>query len=456
MPKMPNCLSFLSSLTMAFRLFSAAFSASVLTSSFAIAQPSPLEITNVFYLDSYSKSMVRAERITIEDGKITSINDPDYACVACENFDMAGGYVIPGLIDIHQHLDKGGFAKESTTARIALLRRNLYWGITSVFNPSVPADVMNMVKGAVANNPLNYPRFLSAGRHIGPTGGWGDIKTSTVGGIKTAIDNQIEAGAVIIKLSFDNKSWLTPNPLPLFSEAALRSAIDYAHKRERRVFVHATNPEQAKTAIRAGADGLMSGLVAGGIDDELLTLMRRNRTAYVATLTATAVIVDVQNAVTRQQQYDPQKLHGTGLYQSLNSPIMAQNWRDWWPLSTNAARHMTVLERNTKKIIDAGIMVGIGTDAGTPAVILGASLADEMARHVEIGVSPIDTIIMATQANARLLFLDRVTGTVDVGKDADLVFMEADPSNSIDALKTIQYVMRGGRLYDRREFENTR
>lgn len=426
----------------------------LLAAPLVTAQPSSLEITNVNYLDSYGKSMVRAERITIEGGKITSINDPTYSCSACETYDMAGGYAIPGLIDLHQHLDKGGFAKESTTQRIDLFRRNLYWGITSAFNPSIPADVMRSLRAAVSKAPLNYPRFLTAGRHIGPKDGWGDLNTATIGGMKTAIDRQVDAGAVVIKISFDDKAWLTPQPLPMFSEAALKSAIAYAHKRERRVFVHATNPAHAKIAIRAGADGLIAGLVAGNADNELINMMKANRTAYVATLSATAVIADVQDAVSRQHAYDPKTLLGSGLYQSLNSQIMAQNWRDWWPLSYNAPRQMAVLARNTKKIIDAGVMVGIGTDAGSPGIVFGASMADELQRHVELGLSPIDTIIMATQTNARLMFLDNQTGSIETGKDADLVFMTNDPSQGISALKTIQFVMRGGRLYSRDELES--
>lgn len=416
------------------------------------AQSEPLVLTNFRYLDIYSRTMVGASAMVIEDGKIVAIDDPDYSCIGCRSIDLSGGFVVPGLIDLHQHLGNGGFARQTTSNRLALFHNNLYWGITTALNPSLPPDVLSSLRAAISKNPEHYPRFLTAGRTIGPKDGWGDLKTATVGGLKAAINTQINAGATVIKLSYDDKAWLSGKPLPIFSQGALAAAIDYAHKRERRVFIHTTQVSMAKKAVRAGADGLTTGLISGKVDAELVGMMKNRRVVYMATMSAFAAIADNAASAKRQQAFDPRRVNRTGLYESLASPIMAQNWRDWWPYSNLVPGKLTTLAANTKKLIDAGVTVGIGSDAGTPGVIFGSSLLDELQRHVEIGMRPLDAVVMATNTNARILYLNDVVGAIEAGKVADLVILSTDPSKSIDAFKNITYTIRGGRLHDRQDF----
>lgn len=418
----------------------------------AQAQSDPLQIVNFSYFDSYSKTMARGTSLVIEEGKIASLNDESHLCGGCRVIDLAGGFIVPGLIDLHQHLGNGGFADIDTNTRVSLFHKNLYWGITSVFNPSVPPDVHKSLRTAVSKMPSRYPRLLTAGRHIGPEGGWGDFKTATVGGLKAAINAQIRAGANVIKLSYDDKAWLTGKALPVFSEKALASAISYAHQRERRVFVHTTQVSFAKNALRAGADAITSGLIIGNVDPQLVSLMKGRRAAYMATLSAFAAIEDNSKSAARQKSYDPDLVNGSSLYASLSSPIMRQNWRDWYPLSYLVSRHQKTLRENTKKLIDAGVNVGIGSDAGTPGVVLGSALIDEMQRHVDMGLRPADAIYMATMANARILFLNQQTGSIEVGKAADLVLMAEDPTQSIGAFRSVQYTVRSGQLFSRQEF----
>lgn len=416
----------------------------------AVAQSEPLVFTNFQYFDSYSRTMVSSDRMVIEDGKITSIGTD--ACGGCREINLAGAYITPGLIDMHQHLSRGGFSREPLAERLRLFRRNLYFGITTAFNPSIPTPVLNQLVPKIAATPDDYPRFLTASRTIGPEGGWGDLRTSTIGGLKTAIDRQIAAGAVVIKLSYDDQAWLNGEALPLFSKAALQTAIDYAHLRERRVFVHSTTADQAKVALEAGADGIISGIISGAVDANLINLFKANRAIYIATLSPFHAIANVQRSVERQTSYDPKQLNGASLYESLSSLIMAQNVRDWWPKSGEVPRLLNQLYHNTTALIDAGIRVGIGTDAGTPAVVFGASFADEMHLHTEMGLTPQDVLWMATLGNARILNLDKVTGSIEVGKDADLVVLTEDPTRSPTAFKTIQYTVRAGRLHDRENF----
>lgn len=411
----------------------------------AFAQSEPLALTNLHYFDSYSRTMVSTNRMVIENGTISSIGED--ACAGCREINLDGGFVIPGLIDIHQHIGDGGFATESTARKIARFKRNLSFGITTAFNPSLPPSVLSQLSAQIEATPNEYPRFLTASRSIGPEGGWGDLQTSTVSGLKAAIERQIEAGAVTIKLSYDNQAWLTGTPLPLFSKSALKTAIEYAHLRERRVFIHATSVKQAKIALESGADGIISGLIDGNVDAELINLFKTNRAIYIATLAPFHAIADVQKSIKMQRQFDPSGVNSKALYDSLASPIMVQNMKDWWPLSGTVTRRLNQLHKNSVALVRGGVMVGMGTDSGSPAVVFGAALGYEMQLHAEMGIRPAEALFMVTLANARILNIDRTVGSIETGKEADLVVLRKDPTKNAEALSSVIYTIRAGRLH---------
>jgi imidazolonepropionase-like amidohydrolase len=94
----------------------------------------------------------------------------------------------------------------------------------------------------------------------------------------------------------------------------------------------------------------------------------------------------------------------------------------------------------------------MGTDAGNPLTLHGASVFMELEAMEEAGMSPMDVLMAATRVAARAMGLDS-TGTVTPGATADLVVLDADPLTGISNVRRIALVVRGGEIYARRELE---
>jgi imidazolonepropionase-like amidohydrolase len=110
------------------------------------------------------------------------------------------------------------------------------------------------------------------------------------------------------------------------------------------------------------------------------------------------------------------------------------------------ATHARLIEgvRLLKDAVDAGLVVVAGTDKGVP----GFSLQRELELYVEGGMTPLEALQAATLMPAHAMKLDREVGTIDVGKRADLVVLDADPLVNISNVRTARMVLANGRLYD--------
>ncbi len=408
-------------------------------------------LTNFYYLSRDSGQMTRGENMLIEDGIITSINGIENSCPECDPMDLEGGYLIPGLMDLHQHLNVGGSGKESTSQKLKLLRRNLYWGITTVYNPNIKLPLLRAVRAAVAKNPTNYPEVFAAGQNIGVTGGWGSVLVNNYPELKIAATRQLAGGADSLKISMDDMSWLSSKPLAQFPELLLRQAVALMHSNKRRLFLHASQAKDVETALQAQVDVLLHGTVDAPLSQKTLTLLARRQTGYISTLALSETISDVRSAVKKMRSFDPDRINGSVLYDNMSSELMAINWLDWWDKSNLLKAKLPVLRGNTVALVRAGGLVGIGTDAGTISIILGASLPYEMFLHEQIGLRPLRVIQMASYNNARILQISDRTGSIEEGKEADLVYMRSDPTAGIRALNSTQWTMQNGSITFRAE-----
>ena len=106
--------------------------------------------------------------------------------------------------------------------------------------------------------------------------------------------------------------------------------------------------------------------------------------------------------------------------------------------------------RIVKAYADAGVLLTAGSDEPNAWLVPGASLHAELQLLTEAGIDPREVIRIATQHGAQALGILKETGTIDVGKTADLVLLAADPTIDIRNTRRIEWVMRQGRRYDPR------
>jgi imidazolonepropionase-like amidohydrolase len=270
---------------------------------------------------------------------------------------------------------------------------------------------------------------------------------------RTTVRAHAAWGAAAIKV------WYIMPPQP--PDTARMSALVHAAGDEARragipLIVHATGLWQAKDALKAGAALLVHSVTDQPVDDEFLALAQAAGTFYTPTL----VVSDgYRQVAARHFEQDRQPLACVDPITRTKALATDTVALDRRPTAEQVARRTTGVERayrtalaNLKRVHDAGIPVVLGTDAGNPLTLHGASVFMELEAMREAGLSPMDVLVAATRNGARAIGLDG-TGTVTAGSVADLVVLDADPLADIANVRRISAVVRRGAVHPRPALE---
>jgi imidazolonepropionase-like amidohydrolase len=383
--------------------------------------------------------------IIVANGRITAVGAAQDTPVpaGARIVDAAGKFAIPGLADMHTHLGSGAFVFSGEDYPVNL-KRLLAFGVTTAFVPSIPDATFRELKALTANDSGPYPRVLGVGVGFGTIGG----QLPHTGEEARALVRELRSlGVDAVKLAYDDLTWLTTRSALSLSPEVMSAIIDEAHVQGLRVFVHAPLLHHAKEALRAGADGLLHGILSGPVDEEFLSLMAANGAVYVSTFGLFEGVSDIDGWAQRQESFDVNRLTPADVYASLKSPGTVDQWESTWDNLAYTRTRLPQLRTNLSRVRAAGIPVAIGTDSGIPGVVLGVSLQLEIALHVEAGVPPLEAIGLATLGAARMARLENEIGSIETGKRGDIVLVDADPIADIRNLSTASVVLRGGVPY---------
>jgi imidazolonepropionase-like amidohydrolase len=185
--------------------------------------------------------------------------------------------------------------------------------------------------------------------------------------------------------------------------------VDEAHALRRKAAAHAHGAAGAKRAIRAGIDSIEHGSF---LDDEALDMMKQRGTYYVPTLMA-----------------------AQGLKERLSDGYLPP------AVATKARLAMAALDETVRKAIAKGVRMAVGTDA---TVYPHGRNAEEFGLLVKLGMKPIDALKAGTSVDAQLLGIGERTGTLEVGKLADIVACPGNPEENIRQVEKIGFVMKEG------------
>ena len=364
--------------------------------------------------------------------------------------DARGKFVMPGLADMHNHLDDGSLNFQQNG--VANLGRLLAAGITTVFNPNVPEGDFTKLKAAAAADSSPYPRFFGTGPSItveGDTLGSQSPKPKTPDEARAVVQRLKALNVDALKIVRDDFGWASTRLNALMNVDVLQAAVEEAHRQTLRVYVHAPQLARARETLRAGVDGLLHGIIDELIDQDFIDLMKKNGAAYVPTLGMFEDVADVSAFANRQAPYwDSLGLQPPALYQSYIAGQGAQLFRTLLNNSASTKEHLPVLRANLKKVFDAGIPVVMGTDTGFFGVLLGVATPLEMELMVEAGLKPAEVIRAATVNAARMIGRDMEQGSIEAGKVADLLILDGNPLDDIKAVRRINRVVKGGVVYN--------
>lgn len=389
--------------------------------------------------------VITRARIT-QAGPAASVKTP----AGAEVVDARGRFVIPGLADMHNHLEDGSISRQQN--RAANLGRLLSVGVTTVLNPSVSEGDFSKLKAAAAADSSPYARFFGTGPGITAEGdqlGALSPKPKTAAEARAVVQKLMALNVDAIKVMRDDLTWSSTRRMEPMALEVLLAVVDEAHRQGLKVYAHAPQLLRAKEALRAGVDGLLHGIIDEAVDEDFIGLMKKNGASYVPTLTMFEDVADVAAAARRQGTYwDQLGLQPPGIYQFFTSPQGIQIFQSLLNNTAFAKERLPVLRANVKRVFDSGIPVVMGSDTGFFGVFLGAAWQVEMELMVEAGLTPAQAIAAATINAARMIGREKEQGSVEAGKLADLVILDANPLTDIRAVRNVHRVVKGGVVYD--------
>jgi len=441
--------------------------------------PPPMALVGATLVDGTGAAPVGDAVVVMRDGRIACAGSRAACPVPADadSVNAAGKWIIPGLIDTHVHFSQTGWVDGRPDALDLrdrypyaqveadlhaqperLYRSYLCSGVTSVFDVGGYPWTLELQERTARSTTA--PRVVAAGPLLSTIDFWLNlpdqrqfIYMSDEAAVRAAVRAHKAWGAAAIKV------WYIMPPQPPDTarvSALVHAAGDEARKVGLPLIVHATGLWEAKDAVRAGARVLVHSVWSAPVDDEFLTLVRRQGTIYVPTLT---VPDGYRQVSARRFERDRQPLacvDPATRVKALATDTVARAQR----LSAAAvderaartARNLAQGLANLKRVHDAGIPVALGTDAGNPLTLHGASVFMELEAMKAAGLAPRDVLISATRTAAIASGLDS-TGTVAAGSVADLVVLDADPLADVRNVRRIALVVRRGEIYTRRELE---
>jgi imidazolonepropionase-like amidohydrolase len=380
----------------------------------AAAQPttpaSRLILTHANLIDGTGAAPQRDVTIAISGGRITAIGR---TTLTGDTIDLAGRWVVPGLIDAHTHIQ--------TTAG---MRRALESGVTTVRSASTPHYEDVGLRELVRRGALAGPEMLAAGVFVSPWLGETALAdprlAALAGGIMTpeqlaAIVNiNIDRGADWIKTRATERAGLAEQDprKQVYTEAQLRAVVAAARARNVQVLVHAHGDEGAYAAVKAGAKTIEHGTY---LSDSTLRLMKQTGACFTPTF---ITLVDLSEA---GGDYDTAPLQLRG--------------RHMLPRAEDAIKAAYAL--------GVPVITGVDTEYGPAST---SRVALEVASFRALGMTPMDAIRSATAVAAACLGIQQRTGTLTSGMEADLLVVERNPLDDVRALQDAVIVISDGRV----------
>ena len=390
--------------------------------------------------------------VLIKGDRITDVGPADRVQVPADArvIDLSRATVLPGLIDCHTHLGSRAdryneiYHFKDTPfshafAGVVNARKTLEAGFTSVrdvgSNPFLAVDLRNSINEGY----LVGPRIVASGPAISITGGHGDLNNYSpyvqmmmfpeerdykiadgADQIRHVIRGQVKYGVDVIKIiSTGGVLSRGDSPgAPQYTLEELKVAAETAHMAGRKIAAHAHGTQGIKNAILAGIDSIEH---ASLIDDEGIRLAKEH---------GTYLVMDIYN-----DDYILNEAPKYGL------PVE----------NLDKERMVGRLQReNFRKAFQAGVKMAFGTDAG---VYPHGDNAKQFFYMVKFGMTPAQAIRAATSSAADLIGRSKDVGTIEAGKFADMIAVNADPLSDVRTLEHVDFVMKSGVVYkDTRSF----
>jgi imidazolonepropionase-like amidohydrolase len=406
-----------------------------------------LVVEDVTLIDGTGRPAVEHAWVLVSGDRIQRVSGQRIDAPGARRIDGRGKWLIPGLMDMHIHLEGGrGRGGSSEAAGVEALHGFLYAGFTSVFDAGNDTDFIFDLRRRERAGELVAPRIFATGPLVTVPGGHGGGSGSTL--VESwpeaipALDRHIARQPDMVKLTYDEHGWGTRPLIPLLPPDLMARVGSYLNAHGVRTTVHISHEQRAREAIAAGINTLAHPIIQGPVSEGFVKLMAATRTPMVSTLTigeGYSRLVEHPEFLDRpiyRDTWDAERI--ARLKTETREAYAARAWTTWMKIMTPIA------QENLRQIAAAGGVIVLGSDQSA-----GAQSHRELELMFAGGIPAVEVIRIGTLNAAVFLGREREMGSIEEGKLADLVLLDADPIDDISNAQQIAMVIKGGAVVDR-------
>lgn len=385
--------------------------------------------------------------ILTEDEYILAVVENDISFDGYEIIDLKGKYIMPGLINLHVHLPASGKPKKKASdpkKLVKLVKSNFLFkkfaqrlcenyalmelksGVTTIRTVGGILDFDSMIRDRIQNNEILGPRILASNMAIsvvdGHMAGSLAYEAKSVEDAKHYVQMIAKDKPDLIKLMItggvlDAKVKGEPGELKMPSEY-VKEACEEAHRLGFKVAAHVESTEGVYVALENGVDTIEHG---AKVNPEIIQLFKRQNASHIVTLSPALPFALFDRSISNVSEIE-----------QFNGKVVFEGIIDC-----------------AKACLENNIPVGLGTDTGCPYVTHYDMYRELVYFHKFCNVSNAFALYTATKRNAQIAGIDDITGSIEVGKCADMIITENNPLDNIEALRNISMVVVKGKiLYD--------
>ncbi|MDA8541914.1 amidohydrolase family protein [Gammaproteobacteria bacterium] len=396
------------------------------------------------YIDVNTGKIITNKSITVDKGKIESIDTGFIEITSNDKLiDLRGYTLMPGLMDMHVHFGQEYKSKSERPVKIeretsAIIANKhalttLKSGFTTVRQVGDSGLIAISLRNLINSGEIEGPRIFTSGKSIATTGGHADptngkdsdsyeypvAEDGVINGpydAYTAVRQRYKDGADGIKLTVTGGvlSVAKSGDNPQFTEEEVIAVVNAAKDYGMWVAVHAHGSEGMKRAVIAGVNSVEHGTF---MTEEVMDLMVNKGTYYVPTISAGEFVAEKAKI----NNYFPEIVR------------------------PKAASVGPQIGNTFNKAYRRGVKIAFGTDAGVQP---HGTNWKEFVYMVKFGMPPMETIQSATINTAKLLKIDSILGSIEVGKMADIIAIDGNPIEDINTMENVVFVMKEGELID--------
>lgn len=413
-----------------------------------------LALVGGMLLDGYEAGPIHHAAVLIEGDRIVGVGPAASTTIPSDYtvIDTSGRTMLPGMIELHAHLvilghgnygtwfpwvnKNGGDAMLKTVMEVSA-RQLLDAGVTSAVDLGAPLEPSLSVRDRINKGAIPGPRMSMSGPWLTRTPGVFppeyQIKVESPEQAAQETEKLIAAGVDVIKAHSGLR------------REDYQAIVEVAHKHRVRVHAHVYAEQDVRNALETGVDVLTHAGSAGTAppySQAMITdIVNRGRPVVITAAHRSWIYPDTAAFPERLQDPQLRKDFPPAVYAEVQDSF--KNWRAL-PYFGRTDREMLFRERGVKQFVEAGAVIGMGTDSGTPLNFHTEALWREAKVHVDMGMAPIRVISSLTRIGANILGKGRELGTIEPGKLADIIVVNGNPLYDIVALANVETVVKGG------------